>query len=92
MRLLAESFEIFVVTNDTERIEKYRKHLFDDSEVEELACTLKATTHCGAMIASMMVGMYNNFLTNLYYKEQVRDLPFHVIYDMALVNLQILDK
>ena len=92
-RLLAESFEIFVITDKTpESVDKYRKHLFDDSEVPELPCTMKATSHAGAMIASMMTGLFNNYLTNEVYDEWVRDIPFHILFDIPLFNLQILDK
>ncbi len=92
-RLLMENFEIFIIADNTpERVDLYEKHLFDDSDVPELACTMKATTHAGAMIASLMVSMYNNFLTNIVYGEQIRDVPFHLLYDMALCNLEILEK
>lgn len=92
-RLNMESFEIFTIPyTDKERMEKYEKHLFDDSEVEELACTMKATTHCGAMIASMMVSMFNNYLSNKYYESEVRELPFHLLYDMTICNLEILNE
>ena len=87
-RLLAESFEIFVVTKEKGE-DRYRKYLFPDDEVPDLACTAKATTHCGAMVASMMVGVMNNYLTNKECEEDIRDVPFHMIFDMSLFNLEI---
>ena len=71
-RLLIESWQIFCVTKD--RIEQYREFLFKDSEVEELECTMKQTSHYAAMIASYMVA----FLTNHLSEE--RQVPFYYEY------------
>lgn len=88
-RLLMESFEIFTIPrSDQARIAEYEKWLFKDEEIEEAACTMKATTHCGAMIAAMMVGQFNNYLANKAFGEEVNALPFHIRYDIALCNFE----
>lgn len=74
-RLESEQLQIFCVTK--ERIKEYEeKYLFDDSEVEDVACTMKQTSHVAAMIASFMTVMFTNHVTNIRYKEYVRDVPF----------------
>lgn len=73
-RLTAEQMQIFCVTPD--RIEEYKKHLFDDSEVEDAPCTMKQTSHSAAMIASHMVGFFTNHMTNNAEQDSVRAVPF----------------
>ena len=73
-RLRAEQMQIFCVTPN--RIEAYKEHLFDDSEVEDAPCTLKQTSHSAAMIASHMVGFFTNHITNIVEGDTVRSVPF----------------
>lgn len=84
-RLLAEFGQVFIVTPD--RIEDYRKTLFFDTEVAKENCAYKGTTHCSAMIASLMVSAFNNFLVNL--DSNVRDLPFNIDFQLPLFNFEI---
>ena len=75
LRLTMEQLQIFCVTPD--KIEEYEKHLFDDSEVEDAPCTMKQTSHSAAMIASHMVGLFSNHMTNNAVKDKDRtDLFF----------------
>lgn len=74
-RLNAEQLQIFCIKGiDTDFQKEYEKiHLFEDSEAEEQDCTMKQTSHCGALIASLMTG----FLTN-FFGEEFREVPrFH---------------
>ena len=60
-RLLAEQFQVYYVTPKT--ADSYRKYaLFDDSEVEDINCSYKQTTHFAAMIAGKMVQGFTNWL------------------------------
>ena len=87
-RLTAESFEIYFVQYEEKYLKAYEETLFPDDEAEELACTLKATSHCGAMIGAVIVNGINNFLVNFSAKEQIREMPFMVRYDMELFNFE----
>ena len=73
-RLTAEQMQIFCVTPD--KIEAYKEHLFDDSEVEDAPCTMKQTSHSAAMIASHMTGFFSNHMTNNSEQDSVRSVPF----------------
>ena len=73
-RLTAEQMQIFCVTPD--KIDAYKEHLFDDSEVEEAPCTMKQTSHSAAMIASHMTGFFSNHMTNNAEQDSVRSVPF----------------
>ena len=84
-RMLAENFQIIAVTSDT--IEKYREEeLFEDSEVEEERCSMKATSHCGAMIAGYMVSVFNNYVANILEKGNFREVPFKMYYDLPTLT------
>lgn len=74
-RLTMEQMQIFAVTPD--RIQQYEEHLFDDSEVEDAACTLKQTSHTAAMIAGHMTSIFTNHITNIYERAIHRDVPFY---------------
>ena len=68
-RLLAEQFQVYFVT--LEGAKEYQdKHLFDDSEVEDVNCSYKQTTHFAAMIAGKMVQGFTNWLEGTY------EIPF----------------
>ena len=68
-RLNAEQFQVFYVT--LENALKYKNtHLFDDSEVEDVNCSYKQTTHFAAAIAAKMVQGFTAFLDDTY------ELPF----------------
>lgn len=79
-RLTAEQFQIYVVTPD--RLERYEKTLFDDSEAAVLACGFKGTTHNSFMIASKMIACYTNFCANIATEEPDRVLPFMIDNDI----------
>lgn len=69
-RLLCEQMQVIVVRFNNEDINKYnREYLFDDKEVEDLECTFKQTSHCAAMIASLMVNQFINHMA------QVNNIP-----------------
>jgi molybdopterin/thiamine biosynthesis adenylyltransferase len=73
-RLNGELLQIFCVTHD--KVEAYKKHLFEDSEVADGNCTLKSTSHTAAMIASYMVAFFTNHMTNLKVDDTEREVPF----------------
>lgn len=78
-RLEIEQLQIFCVTPATSY--KYeQEHLFHDSQVEEISCTMKQTSHTAAMIASIMSGFFTNHITNIYEKEIIREVPFYHEY------------
>lgn len=84
-RMQAEYFEVYAVYPGRE--EKYEAELFDDGDVPDLPCSAKATTHCGAMCASTMVGLFNNFITNEISDE--RELPFKFTMNLPLFMTEI---
>jgi molybdopterin/thiamine biosynthesis adenylyltransferase len=73
-RINAESFQVFFVQKGNE--EEYMKNLFDDSQVADLPCTYKSTTHCSMQIASMMMAGFANYLFNKRVGDTIREIPF----------------
>lgn len=81
-RLEAEQMQIFCVTPD--KIAEYEEQLFDDSEVEEAACSFRQTSHSASMIASKMTAFFTNHITNIYEREIIREVPFYYEYFIPL--------
>jgi hypothetical protein len=70
-RLLAEQLQVFFVTPENAKV--YEDiHLFDDSEVDDVSCSYKQTTHFAATIAGKMVQGFTNWLS-----KDVAELPFY---------------
>lgn len=89
-RLLAESYQIFTV-DCAEKLELYERVLFDDSEAKDAACSMKATSHCGASIGVDITGLLINMVTNDHYKDDVRDVPFMITkhFDLMMYDTEI---
>lgn len=64
-RMSIEQGQIFTVNKGNEvEMKAYEATFFDDSELPEASCTFKATSHCGALIASLMTAQVANWFTN----------------------------
>lgn len=87
LRMQAESMEVYFVTTD--RIEEYRKELFPDSDIDEQPCSYKATSHCGAMCATLGVSGFTNYLFNLYQDTDIRELPFKTRVDLPFFQFNL---
>jgi len=85
-RMLAEVGMVYVVQKGQE--EEYRKTLFEDSDVEEAPCSFKSTSHCGALISSLMVSGFNNFLTNKKTGFDDRVVAFHTDFELPLMSVE----
>ena len=87
LRMEAETGQIYFVTPD--KIDRYKETLFEDDEVADLACSFKATTHNGAMIASQMVSGLNNHISNNVAGFEYREVPFSMKYMLELLTFNI---
>ena len=74
-RLNMEYFQIFSVTKKTMNLYE-KKYLFEDNEVIKQSCTQQQTTHVAAMIASYMVAIFTNHISNIKKEENYRKVPF----------------
>ena len=82
-RLAAEEFQVFCITGeDTYLMDKYKKEwLFSDEVAENTVCSYKQTSFCANMIASVMVNLFVNFVSNKCDTVIKRELPFMISYD-----------
>lgn len=81
-RLAAEQFQVLCVDfTDPYSVERYQKEfLFDDREAEQTICSYKQTSYMSAMIASYMVNMAVNHISNMNPNTR-RPVPFYTEYD-----------
>lgn len=85
-RMLAEDGIVLLVQKGQEDL--YKTELFDDAEVKDAPCSFKATSHCGALIGSLMTAGLNNYLSNKKIGEEIRNLPFKTTFELSLFNFQ----
>ena len=87
-RMVMEDGQIYSITKGKEK--KYEETLFSDEEIVDAACSLKATTHCGAHVASIMISILNNYLANTYYyKDYIREVPFKYIFSLVPMTVEV---
>ena len=87
-RLLMEDGQVYAVTKGKEK--QYEATLFDDSELADAKCSMKATTHSGAHIASIMMAVLTNYLSNAYYyHDYVREVPFSYIFSFVPMLIEV---
>lgn len=85
-RITAEDFWVYVVVPGRE--EEYEKYLFDDSEVDDLPCSFKSTSHISSMLASFMVTMFTNYVSNRQHDGvEIYSLPFETVFNAPLSML-----
>lgn len=86
-RMTANDLQIFTVKSKQE-IEAYKKTLFDDSEVEALPCSYKATCHTGMMIGSLMSTIFLNHVSNKLSQIMFREVPFATTFSNELMDFK----
>ena len=87
-RMIMEDGQVYTVIKGKE--DEYEKTLFSDEDIKDAACSMKATTHCGAHVASIMLATFNNYLANTYfYKDYIREVPFSYIFSFVPLIVEI---
>lgn len=82
-RLSADTFQVLCIKgNDKYNMKRYEeKFLFDDSEADETICSFKQTSFMANMIASYMVNLFVNFISNLSNPDIEKSIPFFTEFD-----------
>lgn len=86
-RMSIENGQVFTVhsQDDQEVFKHYESSFFDDLSVPQAPCTLKATSHCGAMIASLMVSQITNYFTNYNPENMEREISNQLDFNLPLL-------
>jgi hypothetical protein len=74
---------VYIVQKGQE--DAYRETLFADSEVAEAPCSFKSTSHCGALIGSLMISGLNNYLANKTQGNDDRWIPFKTDFALPMM-------
>lgn len=82
-RLSADTFQVLCIKgDDTYNRKRYEENfLFDDSEADETICSFKQTSFMANMIASYMVNLFVNFISNLSNPDIEKSIPFFTEFD-----------
>ena len=82
-RLSADTFQVLCIKGSDEyNMRRYEeKFLFDDSEADETICSFKQTSFMANMIASYMVNLFVNFISNLSNPDIEKSIPFFTEFD-----------
>ena len=92
-RMLAESFELYVVDlNSYRHRDEYRKTLFSDDIASPESCSYKATSHIAMHLASLITTTVTNIITNFDFdnecrketppRELIEKLSFHAPFNL----------
>jgi len=85
-RMEAETYQIFTIKDGTTH-DLYKNYLFNDDEVPEQSCSTKATSHCAASIASLIVAIVVNIASNLAVgDDNYREVPFFITKNLDLLH------
>jgi molybdopterin/thiamine biosynthesis adenylyltransferase len=79
-RMTMESYQVYTVTPENE--DEYEKTLFSDEDVAEQICSLKSTSHIGALIGARMTSTFMNHLANISLGMPMRNIPFLIREDL----------
>lgn len=82
-RLSADTFQVLCIKGDDlyNRKRYEEKFFFDDSEADETICSFKQTSFMANMIASYMVNLFVNFISNLSNPDIEKSIPFFTEFD-----------
>jgi hypothetical protein len=77
-----DTLQIFCIQGtDAENILRYeREFLFEDSQADATVCSMKQTSYLAAMIGSMIVNLFTNWVANSIDPIIPYDLPFFTEY------------
>ena len=91
-RLGLEELQIFSIRGDEPKnVERYiNEYLFDDSEAEQVPCSMKQTSFMAAMIGSLITNIFINFITNMGEKMDVRSFPFITLYNASDMQMKLI--
>jgi molybdopterin/thiamine biosynthesis adenylyltransferase len=89
-RLTANLVQVYSIPGDKQDLidKYYSEALFDDSEVPELDCSFKQTTHVAFLIAGFMTSFFTNWLANVYTDVGCNKVPFFFQYFTSLNLVQ----
>lgn len=85
-RMNPVEFQIYCVTKDSDRIQRYEETLFGDNEVQAQNCSFKASRHTNQMIHGCITSLVCNWVEN-----KVSQVPICTVPFLYYHNTQILD-
>lgn len=90
-RLGLEELQVFSIRGDEDEIKKKyaQEYLFDDSEAEQVPCSMKQTSFMATMIGSIMTNILVNHAVDMKSQIDVRTFPFITLYNAEDMRMQL---
>ena len=82
-RMALVTGEVYCVIKGREK--EYEETLFDDSEVEDAPCSMKASTFSAMTIAGLITGLYCNYIGIRKNPDLPMQIPFKITYNFPLM-------
>jgi len=73
------------------RVKRWRKEWVPSSEMPDLACSFKSTTHNAMLMGARAVGLLNNVVFNHIVGEELRPVPYKTIEDLVVQTMDNYD-
>lgn len=87
-RMEAETAILYAIKSPSD-YKRYQAELFEDSEVPNAPCSFRATSHNPAILAGLMVSVFNNFVSNKKYGKAIREVPFKMTYELPTLTFSV---
>jgi molybdopterin/thiamine biosynthesis adenylyltransferase len=78
-RLEGEQGIIYTLRSQ-EDVNRWMAEWFPDDEIEDGACTMRATSYNAMMIAANITAIFNNHIANIVAGDDIREVPFKLEY------------
>ena len=87
-RMEAETAIIYSVDRPS-KFRKWTDEWFPDENVPDAPCSFRATSHNASLIASIIVSLLNNKITNVREGADYREVPYKVRYNLHLIDFDV---
>ncbi len=86
-RMNPVEFQIYCVTKNADRIQRYEETLFNDNEVASQNCSFKASRHTNQIIHGCITSFVCNWIENNHSKVPVYSVPFLYYHNTQILDL-----
>jgi hypothetical protein len=76
------------VVDRPSRAKQWIEEWVPSTDIPDLPCSFKSTTHNAALMAANAIGILNNVIFNKIHGEELRSVPYRTIVDLNLIMME----